>query len=91
MSLLCSAELQVPPTLAQTLLHFDPDSPRTQFDPKSLIEKSDGYFNLGEAIIILELKDMKLRFNLLPEELSSPVPSCDPKRYNGYMSYHKSN
>ena len=34
---------------------------------------------------------MKLRFNLLPEELSSPVPSCDPKRYNGYMSYYKSN
>ena len=47
MSLLCSAELQVPPTLAQTLSHFDPDSPRTQFDTKSLIEKSDGYFNLG--------------------------------------------
>ena len=51
MSLLCSAELQVPPTLAQTLLHFDPDSPSTQLDPIRSIEKIVSWFNFQRSKI----------------------------------------
>ena len=29
--------------------------------------------------VILKLNDIKHEFNLLPDELSSPLPSCEPE------------